>query len=163
MEIENRTIAMSASMLPKWQFLKFWVGVRRLKLNYKQQNQRLLSIHPKHMLELLHPIDFLISAVKLFAKFSYRLSSLTLRVTLNIANSDLICVTRPNEPVVVQSDWKTPLSTKQYSVGILITFLAQVRSRHNQIEKRISYCRKKWVIWIYMGDIVATQRMYMLV
>lgn len=122
--------------------LKFWVGVRRLKLNYKQQNQRLLSIHPKHMLELLNPIDFLISDVKLFAKFSYRLSSLTLRVTLNIANSDLICVTRPNESVVVQSDWKTPLSTKQYSVGILITFLAQVRSRHNQIEKRISHCRK---------------------
>lgn len=72
--------AMSISTLPNGYFATEWDS---------KQNQRLLPIHPKHMLGLLNPIDFLILAVKLFAKFSYRLSSLTLRATANAAHVEI--------------------------------------------------------------------------
>lgn len=124
--------AMSISTLPNGYFATEWDS---------KQNQRLLSIHPKHMLGLLNPIDFLILAVKLFAKFSYRLSSLTLRATANAAllKSDLCDL--PNW-TICGAKWLEAHHSAQARVfgWFLITFLARIQSRHDQIEKRISHC-----------------------
>lgn len=88
MEIERRKIAISPLTLPKCYFK---VVRNQIKSELQTADQTPSVDTPEHMLWPLNSIDFLILAVKLFAKFIYRLSSLTARGALNEASDSLIC------------------------------------------------------------------------
>lgn len=84
----------------------------------------------KHMLWLLNSIDFLILAIKLFAKFSYRLSSLTPCLTLEW-RANKHC----GGDLWFANSGNGQNRSTYILVWLLITFLAQIRCRHDQIEK----------------------------